>query len=794
MPGNTSNENRSLTNILDIFGLEQLIDVPTRVTQNTKTLIDLCITNSPDKIVESGVIPLGISDHSLIYMCRKFHYSNKGSRRMIPKRSFKKFKSEDFISDLKLIDWTDIALMTDPNTMWQAWKTRFIKCLDFHAPLRTKRIGKKRNPWITSDLLKKMSKRDILKKRAERSNSDDLWNDYKKERNSVNNAIKCAKRDYFMDNIEQSRGDMRKTWKLINELSSRQCKTSDISQIIIDERKITSSSEIAESFNTYFTNIGESLASKIPAIDIDPEAFMNETSKTFSFRKITEHELYKLINNLDVNKATGLDGIPCRILKLAANVITPVLVDIFNCSIETSIFPTEWQLARVSPLFKKGSKTELENYRPISVLPVVAKLFERVIYNQLYNYLNSNDLLVDCQSGFRSQHSTLSALLEATNTWAVNIDNGLLNGIIYIDLKKAFDTIDHELLLRKLGHYGFDTQVLKWFESYLDSREQKCSVNGNLSEPRQISCGVPQGSILGPLLFLIYINDLPNCLVMAQPRMFADDTNITVSADNLSDLRLNLNKALTDLSVWLKANKLSLNLTKTEYMIIGSRQRIKATTDNESIIVQLESKTISKVDSTKSLGVHIDANLSWKTHVDSTSKKISSGIGALKRLRPFVSQETSTKIYKSLIEPYFDYCNGVWHNTSNELCDKLQKLQNRAVRIITKSDYKASVSPLLKTLNLVPLSTRWKRQLSVTMFKILHNSMPSYLSNIFSPYSTNHNLRNINNKLSLPKPRTDFLKRSISYSGAKLWNDLPSKLREITSLAEFKGEICRHFS
>ena len=213
---------------------------------------------------------------------------------------------------------------------------------------------------------------------------------------------------------------------------------------------------------------------------------------------------------------------------MAANIVAPSVTQIFDKSIHSGIFPADCKLARVSPIFKKGDKTDMNNYRPISVISAVAKIFEKAIYDQLQEYLNENSLLSNCQSGFRSLHSTLTALIEATNDWSINIDRGNLNGVVFIDLKKAFDTIDHEIILRKLTCYGFDTHTLKWFESYLSNRYHKCNVNGHLSNPLPVTCGVPQGSIIGCLLFLIYINDLPSCLSVGSPRMFADDTNITL--------------------------------------------------------------------------------------------------------------------------------------------------------------------------------------------------------------------------------------------------------------------------
>jgi hypothetical protein len=252
-------------------------------------------------------------------------------------------------------------------------------------------------------------------------------------------------------------------------------------------------------------------------------------------------------------------------------------------------------------------------------------------------------------------HSTVTALLETTNRWSISIDNGLLNGVVFIDLKKAFDTIDHAILLDKLAQYGVDENALTWFHSYLTDRTQRCCVNGHLSSNRPITYGVPQGSIIGPLLFLVYINDLPNCLNNGLSSMYADDTNISFQSSNLTDLEEIMNTELSSLNTWLNANRLSLNITKTEFMVIGSRQRL-IYHDVNNLNICVDNTQIKRVQYTKSLGVTIDENLTGKNHIDTICKKLSSGIGALKRVRRFVNRETAVKAYRGLIEPYLNYC------------------------------------------------------------------------------------------------------------------------------------------
>ena len=379
-------------------------------------------------------------------------------------------------------------------------------------------------------------------------------------------------------------------------------------------------------------------------------------------------------------------------------------------------------------------------------------------------------------------------LLETTNSWCVNIDNGLLNGVVFIDLKKAFDTIDHNILLIKLKHYGVDDNALTWFHSYLTNRKQKCFVNGNFSDSCPITYGVPQGSIIGPLLFLVYINDLPECLNEGLPRMYADDTNISFQSNKLDELEDLMNIELGNLKEWLNVNKLSLNVAKTEFMVIGSRQRL-ATFDGHEINVFVGNDQIERVNSSKSLGLKIDENLTWKRHIDEISKKVSAAISALKRIRSYISQDTAARVYQGLIEPYFSYCAPVWDGIGSKLSDKFQKLQNRAARVITRSSYDTSSSSVLEELRWNNLYTNRNMQKAILMYKVTNNLTPMYLQDLFVTRVSHYSLRDSEGKLFLPKPRTDYLKRSFSYSGASLWNSLPESLRSSLSLSSFKRSL-----
>ena len=297
----------------------------------------------------------------------------------------------------------------------------------------------------------------------------------------------------------------------------------------------------------------------------------NTKSEFAAFHPITIGSVYNLLSGRSRNKATGIDKISSRIIKIAAPVISDSLTHIINQSIAQSFFPHEWKIARVVPLFESRQRYLPENYRPISVLPVISKIMERIMYDQIYEYLTEAEILSEYQFGFRKFHSTTTALLDCTNDWYVNIDRKLFNMVVLIDLKKAFDTVDHKIILRKLECYGIKGEALALLRSYLTNRDQKCQVKNFISSEKSIRCGVSQGSILRPLPFLLHTNDLHQCLSETKPPMFADDTNLTASGQCVKEVQTAVNSDLENLRKWLMANKLSLNVAKTEFILIGSK-------------------------------------------------------------------------------------------------------------------------------------------------------------------------------------------------------------------------------
>ena len=606
-----------------------------------------------------GSLKLALSDHYLVYAIRKFRGNIPCNHKMIKTRQMKNFNEELFLKDLVNVDWQQILTCSqDINVVVQNWTNMLSLIIEKHAPLRERRVSDKFAPWLTPDLMNVFRTRDRLKAAAIKSKSVLLLEAYKKFRNKANALNTRLKKSYFTDKIHSCEGNIKETWTTINKLINKRSKTTNITSLRVDDETITKPDLIAESMNKYFCSVGEQLSKKIPKkmnSFISSQILAPESN--FSFSPVNAEDLTKAMSKFKSSQGFGMDNISSFFLKKRMPIFGNGLCQIFNMSLSTGKFPDSWKAARVAPIYKDGSSSENSNYRPISVLPVVSRLFEKLMYDQLYTYLSNNHLLFTGQSGFRRFHSVLTSLLKCSNDWYLNLDKGHYTSVTFIDHKKAFDTVDHQILLQKLRVYGLAGKEISWFQSYLDNRKQCCKVNGHMSKQENIHFGVPQGSCLGPLLFLIYINDLPLALDSSNVNMYADDTSIYYSSKSISSINNAVNNDLQPLKSWLEENKLSLNVAKTQSILIGSRYKIRAVEqpDNQKPSLHIGDEAISIITSTKYLGVQVDQFLNWDEHLVTITKKVSRSLGMLRYAKRYLPLVTVQAMYKSLIEPHFRY-------------------------------------------------------------------------------------------------------------------------------------------
>ena len=458
---------------------------------------------------------------------------------------------------------------------------------------------------------------------------------------------------------------------------------------------------IANTFNNYFSSIGEKVASSIAPTAVSPQAYMDPPQlSSLLLHPVTTDEIKKEISMLGPSKTTGPFSIPIKLLKIVQDYLCKPLQKLFNCSLTTGTVPDKFKLAHVIPVFKKGSQTCVSSYRPISLLSCFNRLLEKLMYKRLFNFLDNKKILFDNQFGFRTKHSTTQATLLIIDKIQRAIEERNYSCGIFLDLSKAFDSVDHSILLTKLEHYGIRGLTLDWFKSYLSNRSQIVCIGNIKSDEQIIRCGVPQGSFLGPILFLLYINDFKNSSDLFEFHLFADDSNLFFAHKSIIELEKLVNNQLSKIYTWLSCNKLSLNVDKTNFVVFSPPQK-KLTYYLNLCINDIP---IDCKNNVNYLGIKLDSHLTFKPHVHYITKKIKRSIGILSKLSHYVNSKILIQLYYSLIYPYLTYGISVWGNTYITTLKPLYMLQKRAVRIITFSAFDEHSSPLFKQLAILRLT------------------------------------------------------------------------------------------
>ena len=796
---NNQNANaKKLKTIYSEFQFTQLINKYTRaaITTNeqneqktTKTLIDHFSTTSPRYILRADVLRIGMVDHYMVYAIRKINAwrLKKKKPKIIESRSLSRYNKELFRNDLRQIDWSTILdpLSENPNEMASAFQEIFELILDMHAPLKKRRVRGEFAPWLNQSIRNLMRERDLAKRAAEKS--PEKWSLYKQLRNKVTKEIRVAVQSHYHGLINENKDNPKKMWQTINNVLDRSSKSTMPASLDIGGKKLTKEGDIVEALNHHFVSVGPKLASKIEQnANDDPLQHINNEPTTMRLTPVDDNYVPKAIKQLKNGKAPGPDKIPIILIKDAVDLISKPLTLIFNSSLWKGIFPDVWKLARVTPIFKSGSESEANNYRPISVISVFSRILERIVHDQVSEYLKVNKVLTMSQSAFQKLCSTITSLIDSTDYWYENIDHKQRNLAIFLDLKKAFDTVDHKILLEKLRKYGIRELSGDWFESYLKNRRQYCAANGYESRPRTVTCGIPQGSCLGPLLFIIYLNDFEKCLKVSKAGMYADDTHVTVTSMNVEELVHKAQEELTQISEYMRLNKLSANPQKTEYMIIGHPRRTNKVEIHETL--RLNGADIKRVKKTKSLGVIVDEGLNWEEQFKTIKGKVSGGLTSLKKLKNILPQSQLSNVYRALVESHMRYADVIWGSLTHSKKESLQRLQDRAIFIIETARIKDKWSNNLLSAEQLVMFDR-----AVMAYKIMNRLCPENLWNKFQRRShySNYNTRFCRD-LQIPRYNLEYAKKGFSYSALKVWNEIPISIRELPTLCRFKKQLKMH--
>ena len=776
-----------LIKIANAAGLKQLVDEPTRITVSSESIIDLVFTNL-EVDVEIKHEPK-ITDHSTImvyYNCTR----KQEATRLLTYRNYKQMDKKEFArlinNEFKLLNNSDNSSVDELANLAIS---KIVHCLDLTAPIKRVRIKhyKQRNSWFTEDICCLIKQRDEAHRIARVTKSKEDWEMFRQTRNRVVDECRKAKRNYLEARIDSNKRDPKNMWGMLKELlKGKACNDTVYKELKCDNNIIRDVNSMANVFNRFLVNsINVSEGIEVGE-DLELENIKYTANEFNVFNLIDADKLNKVVQKM-VNKAGTEEGISVDIMKIVITTVGNKFCEILNKSLEQGIFPSDWKEATVIPIPKVKGTIKIEEFRPINKLPVYEKILELMVQKQLIQYMEGNNLFEECQSGFRGKHSCETAIQWLVSEWKRTIGEGKVIGVIFLDLRRAFEVVDRYILLRKLERYGINGSVLKWFRSYLHNRTQRVKFNGVLSDPIDVKLGVPQGSVLGPILFLLYINDIvkykkENCEI----RLFADDALIYTTGYSSLELNETLNDQMKDIEVWLGINRLQLNVNKTKAMIIrGVRKKVAEC--NLKII--LANKVIEVVDELKYLGVIVDKNLRFSAHVNYVGKKVGSKLGVLRRISGDLTPYTRCTIYRTIIAPHFEYCASLMIGIYDHDLSFLQKLQNRGMRIILRCNRRTKISDMLEALQFLSIKQRINYNLYMLIFKMINVMCPNYLANYVQVVQREGMVTRQSDDLYIRRCKTSEEQKMLLYEGFLMYNRLPRYIKAVTELHSFKRLI-----
>ena len=772
-----------LKNALKDRNLDQLVNVPTHVKGHT---LDWLVTNASELIENLSIDDRGLSDHFLLSLHLRLEKLKK------PKKTVTSRKLKDIdIASFKLDAAAKLSQLKD-NDLLINYNTCLRKLLDSYAPLCTRTVTDRPSaPWMSDDI--KAAK--LLRRRAEREYKRTGLTVhrqvYVQAKNKVNRMVRDAKTCHITRKIEAAESS-RELFGVTNELLSGANKP-----VLPTSMPIA---DLPDAFNQFFIGKIEQIRHDMPppTTELDQDPVFHGPSFS-DFDCVSEARVKDIILKMP-KKSCDLDPIPYIIFIDCLDEIVPTITQIMNNSLTTGVVPKSFKHALVKPLIKKPNMDPecLKNYRPVSNLPFLSKVLERIVLEYILAHLEKHNLIENFQSAYRKCRSTETALVRVLNDLLRTSDAGHVSILSMLDLSAAFDTLDHEILLARFSlTFGFSGTTLKWIRSYLTERTQSVVIDGSISESSALKYGVPQGSVLGPVLFTMYTYPLSGIIrpYGISYHFFADDSQLYDSRvpSEFPQMSTNISGAVASVCAWMTKNQLKMNEDKTEVIRIGTRNKMAKVQGPESLTVM--NCEVPFIDKVKNLGVHIDSTLSFDAHIGQLCRGLYLQLRRIGQIRPYLSIDSTKKLVVAFVLSRLDYCNALLAGLSEEKIAKLQRIQNNAARLVLRKSKRDSVTALLHELHWLPVSARIDYKVATLCHQCIYGSeTPMYLKELIQPYVPRRSLRS-NDSTLLVVPRFSLQTyglRAFSVNGPKVWNSLPIELRQTTSYLSFKKHLKTH--
>lgn len=778
-----------LLKLIEDNNLMQIVKQYTRVTSETRTLIDLVLTNSNN--ISCSVLEIDqITDHHM--MAIQFENNQCDDTQILPSGTYVSWKnySKDKLGNmLNEVDW-NIDSTNGLNENAEIVVSSLEKCMG--KMLLTVPVVKiNKNPWFNNHLrlLKKRKNEHWLKLQlVDNPENREL---YRVSRNVYKQSLREESTKYIQMEIKNNMNNPKGLWRIIKSFYTS--KNTDISNIYIDGEAVYEKQELAEKLNQSFVKSIVAINESIPLVQPSTSFNCNiiEPTYKFQFKPVNIDIVKNICKNLKSNLSTEGINKRCLLDALDNYNFATAFVNILNKSLQDGSVPTKWKISTVIPIPKVQTPQVPADLRPINTLPVYEGVLERIIKEHLVEYINENNILVNEQSGFRSKHSCETAINLVLNNWKSRIDAGNIIIAVFLDFKRAFETIDRDILIYKLEQYGIRGCELRWFKDYLSNRYQRVKIQEHMSETELNQFGVPQGSVLGPTLFTLYINGIIEVVKNCYIHMFADDTLVTVAENNISEAVTKINQDLERIDQWLKYHKLALNISKTKYMVITLRRNF-----DRDVNIEIGGSKIDRVAEYKYLGVIIDDCLNFNAHLDYTVKKMNKKLGLLKRLQHKMPRDCKEIYYKSLVSPHIDYCSSVLFIMNSGQIETLQKIQNKFMRLILRAERRTHIVDLLDRLHWQSIKQRIYFNTLKLIYHMIKGDLPEYLKKLLVTNRDIHKYETRNTHYRLPVFVKTCSQQSLYYKGLNEYNKMQDvykncNLKEL-SLKEFLKLLCSY--